>query len=165
MEILELKEALMQDAKADGICAEGYGKMRGYDRDELINYYLTNPDWCLQRRFPSIRLLRTEFSDIEDRGVFVEKKFNGETLDRKQVYVFHHCEGKIKVAMDYDNAVIPMLYFANGCKITIECEQINFPPIMVPVFVVEDGRTQVEGTDNEWCNFRYHSINIIPKNK
>ena len=72
----------MQDAKADGICAEGYGKMRGYDRDELINYYLTHPDWCLQRRFPSIRLLRTEFSDIEDRGVFVDKKFNGETLRR-----------------------------------------------------------------------------------
>ena len=76
----QLKETLMEGARNNGICAEGYGQMRGYDRDGLIRYYLTNSDWCMERGFPSLELLRREFSDIEDKGVFVGKTFDSEVL-------------------------------------------------------------------------------------
>ena len=49
----------------------------GYDRDGLIEMYLRTIDWSLERNFPSLRLLRREFSDIEDKGVFVGKTFDG----------------------------------------------------------------------------------------
>ena len=135
MEISELKHQLMQQARFNGICAPGYELMRGYDRDGLIGYYVQNPDWAMERGFPSLELLRREFSDIEDKGVFVGKTFDGEVFDKLQTYIFHDCKGAIRVAMDYDNAVIPMLYFANGCNIRVECEQKNDPAINIPLYI------------------------------
>lgn len=161
MNEIELKERLMEDARRGGICAEGYGKMRGYNRDKLIAFYLECPDWCIERGFPSLELLRLEFSDIEDRGVFVDKKFDGELFDKLQVYVFHNCRGIIKVAMDYDNAVIPMLYFANGCNIKIVCQQKNDPEILIPVYVVDDGSNHIRCSRSEGCSFRRHKIRKV----
>lgn len=159
----DIKEELMEDARAKGICAEGYGLMRGYDRDGLIGYYVANPDWCMERGFPSLRLLRREFSDIEDKGVYVGKTFDGEVFDKLQTYVFHDCKGTIKVAMDYDNAVIPMLYFANGCDMRVECEQSNTPAINVPLYVVMDGKTKVVGARSEGCSFRRYEIKRVKR--
>lgn len=154
-----MKETLMEDARRGGICAEGYGLMRGYDRDGLIDFYVENPDWCMERDFPSLELLRREFSDIEDRGVFIGKTFDGETFDKLQTYIFHDCKGTIKVAMDYDNAVIPMLYFANGCKMRIVCGQKNDPAINVPLYIAEDCKVVGAKTDN--CNFKRKTIKLI----
>lgn len=156
-----MKETLMEDARRGGICAEGYGQMRAYDREGLIDYYVQNPDWCMERGFPSLELLRREFSDIEDKGVFVGKTFDGEVFDRLQAYIFHDCKGTIKVAMDYENAVIPMLYFANGCKIRVECEQRNDPAINVPLYIAED--CKVVGAKSDNCNFKRKTIKLIER--
>lgn len=161
MKELQLKEILMEEARCGGICAEGYGLMRGYDRDELIAYYLANPDWCMERGFPSLEILRSEFSDCEEKGVYVGKTFNGEVFSDKQVYIFHDCKGAIRVAMDYDNAVIPMLYFANGCEMHVECEQPNDPPIIVPIYYTEDSMNKVVAVASEGCKFTYSIINSI----
>lgn len=161
MEEMQLKETLMKDARRGGICAEGYGLMRGYDRDELIAYYVQNPDWSIERSFPNLELLRREFADIEDKGVFVGKTFDGETFAKLQAYIFHDCKGTIKVAMDYENAVIPMLYFANGCNIRVECEQKNDPAINVPLYIAEDCKVVGAKTDN--CIFKRKTIKLIER--
>lgn len=158
---MQLKETLMKDARRGGICATGYELMRGYDRDGLIDYYIQNPDWAMERGFPSLKLLRCEFSDIEDKGVFVGRTFNGEVFDKLQTYIFHNCKGTIKVAMDYDNAVIPMLYFANGCRMRVECEQKNDPAINVPLYIAEDCKVVGAKTDN--CNFKRKTIKLIER--
>lgn len=160
MKDIELKEELMQGARKQGICAEGYGHMRGYDREKLINYYLQNPDWCIERNFPSLELLRREFSDIEDKGVYVDKTFNGEVFDQLQTYVFHNCKGTIKVAMNYDKAVIPMLYFANGCNLCVECEQENTPPIKVPLYINIYDECSVTANGTESCLFKIYSVKM-----
>lgn len=159
MEEMQLKETLMEDARRGGICAPGYELMRGYDRDGLIDYYLANPDWSIERGFPSIKLLRREFSGIEDKGVYVGRTFDGEVFDKLQAYIFHDCKGTIKVAMDYDNAVIPMLYFANGCRMRVDCEQKNDPAINVPLYIAEDCKVVGAKTDN--CNFKRKTIKLI----
>ena len=158
---MQLKEVLMEDARRGGICAEGYAQMRAYDRDELIDFYVENPDWCMERGFPSLKLLRREFSDIEDKGVFVGKTFDGEVFSEKQAYIFHDCKGAIRVAMDYDNAGIPMLYFANGCDITVRCEQINFPAIHVPIYQTEEWNNVVNLVISEGCVFKRKTIKLI----
>lgn len=160
MDTIRLKEELMSGARDGGICAEGYAHMRGYDRDKLIDYYLANPDWCMERNFPSLELLRREFSDIGDKGVYVGRTFVGETLSGRQIYIFHDCKGLVHVAMDYDNAVIPMLYFANGCDITVSCEQRNDPPIRVPVYETEEWGNTVNLMSSRDCRFRRHTIKI-----
>lgn len=149
----------MEAARRGGICAEGYGQMRSYDRDGLIGYYLECPDWCMERGFPSLELLRREFSDIKDKGVFIGRTFDGESFDKLQTYIFHDCKGTIRVAMDYDNAVIPMLYFANGCNIRVECVQKNDPAINVPLYIAEDCKVVGAKTDN--CVFKRKIIKLI----
>lgn len=161
MNEMQLKEILMRKARNKGICAEGYGQMRGYDRDELVTYYIANPDWCMERNFPSMELLRREFSNIEDKGVFVGKTFDGEVFDKLQAYIFHDCKGTIKVAMDYDNAVIPMLYFANDCNITVSCVQKNTPPIIIPIYETEEWANVVNLVESEGCEFKRHMIKLI----
>lgn len=156
---MELKETLMEGAKDGGICADGYGKIRAYDRDEVIDYYLGNLDWCMERGFPSLKLLRREFSDIEDRGVYVCKEFNGEVFSARQAYIFHACKGTIKVAMDYEKAIIPMLYFANGCDIRVECDQPNDPPIRVPLYISAD--SDVVGGRSEGCTYTRKTIKRV----
>lgn len=154
-----MKETLMEDARRGGICADGYGLMRGYDREGLIDYYVQNPDWAMERGFPSLELLRREFSDIEDKGVYVGRTFDGEVFDKLQTYIFHDCKGTIKVAMDYENAVIPMLYFANGCKIRVECGQKNDPAINVPLYIAENSK--VTGAKSDNCVFKRKTIKLI----
>ncbi len=161
MKELQLKEMLLEEARRGGICADGFREMRTDSIGELVDYYVANPDWCMERGFPSLEILRSEFSDIEDKGVYVGKTFNGEVFSDKQVYIFHDCKGTIKVAMDYDNAVIPMLYFANGCDITVSCEQPNDPPIIVPIYYTEDSMNKVVAVASEGCKFTYSIINSI----
>lgn len=157
----QLKERLMSDARCGGICAEGYGLMRGYDRDELIAYYLKCPDWCMERGFPSLDILRSEFSDCEDKGVYVGKTFDGEVFSDKQVYIFHDCKGTIKVAMDYDNAVIPMLYFANGCRMRVTCTQKENlkSPIDVPLYIF--GKNDIQARSNIYAKFIKHKHGLL----
>lgn len=156
----ELKETLMKDARHEGICAEGYAEMRGYDRVGLIRYYLANPDWCMERDFPSLELLRCEFSGCEDKGIFVDRIFNGELLSKNQVYVFHHCVGAVRIGWNPEEAIIPMLYFANGCELTVTSDGAWNPnPVPVPAYVF--GRNRVEALSDDSVKFTVFNHDTI----
>lgn len=157
----DLKARLMRDARANGICAQGYKEMCEYDRDKLIAYYLRTIDWSLEKGYPSLVVLREEFSNIEDKGVYIDKTFAGETFAEKQEYVLHNCKGVINVAMDYENAIIPMFYFANGCDIEIRCEQKNVSPIRVPLYVFGDNVVRAESNEN--CVFKIYKQEVEKK--
>lgn len=148
----QLKEILMEEARLGGICSEGYGQMRGYDRDGLIRYYLANPDWCMERKFPSLELLNREFSDIEDKGIYVGRRFDGEVLNKRQVYIFHNCTGTVRIGWDMENAIIPMLYCANACDLKIESDgEPNPNPVSVPVYTF--GKNRIRTTSDSSVRF------------
>lgn len=156
----QLKETLMKDARQGGICAEGYSEMRGYDREGLIRYYLANPDWCMERDFPSLELLRREFSDIEMEGVFVDRLFDGEILRKKQAYVLHNCKGVVRIGWDADKAVIPMLYCANGCDLRIISDGAKNPrPVSVPVYVF--GNNDIEASSDASVKFTVYKHDTL----
>lgn len=161
MNDMQLKEMLMEEARRGGICAEGFREMRTDSIGELVDYYVANPDWCMERGFPSLDILRSEFSDIEDKGVYVGKAFNGEVFSDKQVYIFHDCKGTIKVAMDYGNAVIPMLYFANGCRMRVTCTQKENlkSPIDVPLYIF--GKNDIQARSNIYAKFIKHKHGLL----
>lgn len=146
---MEYKELLLKMAKAKGICVDGYKFVqRTDDKDALVKYYLGIIDWSLERNFPPLSFLSEHFSDCEHLGLYINKTFHGETFSHLQAYVFHNCHGHINVEMDYDNAIIPMLYFANNCHMTIGCEQENIRPIRVPLYIFGDNVISAHDNDN-----------------
>lgn len=143
----DLKELLIKEAKRKGICVDGLREMVDNVVSGMVDYYLQMIDWCLERDFPSLSVLKDSFSDCEEKGIYVCKDFEGEEFKGLQAYVFHNCKGRIRVAMDYEKAVIPMLYFANGCELEVSCEQDNGThPIRVPLYVFGEGeKVRVKG--------------------
>lgn len=160
----DLKDQLIEGAITKDVCDKGLSRMKASTVDALIDYYLEMPDWCLERDFPSLDFLRENFTGIEDKGVFVDKTFKGELLIDKQVYVFHNCKGTIKVGLNVDKALIPMLYIANGCKLKIQGVGELIPRkkdnrAMVPIYSF--GKNDVSAKDNNWVKFIHYRHNLL----
>ena len=138
-----LKQDLMSAARDKDICKDGYKEMRTRDINSLIDYYIANPDWCMERDFPDIHTLRENFGNLGDKGIHVDKNFEGERLDGRLVYIFHNCTGKIRVGLNIDKAVIPMLYFGNGCDMDVLVED----DVIVPFYIIGDNDVRITGRD------------------
>lgn len=157
-----LKEILINTAHAKGICAEGYKQMlESADIGEMTEYYVANPDWCMERNFPSLVMLREHFADCGDKGVFVDRTFHGELLNDLQTYIFHNCKGTIKVGLNVDKAIIPMLYLANGCRLRIigTGDVVPKKQSEVPVYVF--GKNDLSARDNKYVEFITYKHNLI----
>lgn len=148
-----LKEDLMLEARNGGICVEGYETMRSCNREQLIDYYIQNPDWCLERNFPDLQTLATKFADIEDKGVYINAHFDNPILDNLQVYIFHNCKGRIRVRLNTELKLIPMLYFANNCDMVIECDD----NISVPLYIFGKNDIIVNNT----CAFKFYKHKLL----
>lgn len=150
----ELKELLMASAREKGICADGYAEMRTGDIDSLVDFYIQNPDWCLERDYPDLHTLGESFANYEHKGVYVNKIFHGELLNDLQTYVFHNCKGTIRVGLNVDKGIIPMLYLANGCRLRIVGVGDTMPgkPSGVPLYLF--GKNDVSARDNKYVVFK-----------
>lgn len=160
---MNLKKQLMQEARANGICNNGYKDMRECDVAALVKYYTIHPDWCMEREYPSMDMLKECFSNYEDMGVFIEKVFNGEMLNEKQAYIFHHCRGTVRVSLNINKAIIPMLYFGNECDITIEGVNVGETrmPTIIPLYVF--GENTIATKEAPFVVFRQYDHELLSK--
>lgn len=150
----ELKEQLIRDAQASGICDEGLHRMLDApDVDALVEYYLANPDWCMERDYPTLDFLREHFPEIEDKGVYVEKTFEGELLNERQVYIFHRCRGTVRVGLNVEEKLIPMIYVGNGCRLKIVGEKTDKRANVTRVPIYLFGRNDIAARDNRYVKF------------
>ena len=117
-------------------------------KPEAVALYLKTIDWALERGFPGMRVLREYFSDCEDLGVFIDKSFSGERLTALPVYVFHHCTGMVRVGLNVADKIIPMLYFADGCDMTIRPSDSLRLGTRVPLYVFGENRVSGKSDDN-----------------
>lgn len=153
---------LISTAREKGICAVGFRKMNeSADVDALIGYYTAQPDWCLERNFPDLETLREHFADCGDKGVFVDRTFHGELLNDLQAYVFHNCKGTVKVGLNVDKCIIPMIYLANGCKLRIigVGDIVPRKPSEVPVYVF--GKNEYSAKDNRYVKFLIYKHDLV----
>ncbi len=150
---MDWKETLIDEAKTKRMCEENFrGLCACNDKETAIGLYKKTIDWALEENYPTLGTICGHFGDCEERGIFVGKLFSGEEFSEQLVYVFHACTGEINIAMDVDNAVIPMLYFANGCDIKVRCKQKYPYPIKVPVYVFGANDVMVESSQNAIFN-------------
>lgn len=160
-----IKQQLLNIALAKGICSEGEQTIAtSPSLDSLVDYYVANPDWCLERDFPTLDFLRDNFADVGDKGVFVSRTFHGELLNDRQAYIFHNCKGTIKVGLNVDRAIIPMLYFANSCRLRVvgvsdfKPKRHSSPP-RVPIYLF--GHNDLSAKSNKRVEFVTYKIPLL----
>ena len=118
---------------------------------DAIALYLKTIDWALEEDYPGLNVIRQHFSDCEEYGVYVDKTFSGETLIDLPVYVFHNCRGTIKVGLNVEKQIIPMLYFANNCDMTIISSDHLGLRNRVPLYVFGDNTIISERSEDLVC--------------
>lgn len=157
----EVKEAVMASARRKGICLDGFKQMHSLDIPGLVDYYLRNPDWCLERGFPDLPTLRAHSGVLAEAGVFIDRKFRGELLNDRPAYIFHNCRGTIRVGLNVESAIIPMLYVASGSRLSIlgvgeVTPRREADRTRVPVYTF--GPNDVSARDSRYVKFlRYHT--------
>lgn len=163
MDNSKIKDILIAAAQDKKICEPGYERMLTCDIDGLVDYYLEMPDWCIERDFPDFATLKEHFSDCEDKGVFVGRTFHGELLNERQTYIFHGCKGTIRVGLNVEKAIIPMLYLANGCRLRIvgvgDVKPKKYKRSVVPVYVF--GKNDVSARDNAYVKFTRYKQKML----
>lgn len=157
----KLRINLVTTAKRDGICSYGLSKLESLGKDELVNYYIANPDWCMEREYPDINILREFFSDCEDKGIFIGKTFSGENMSSKQAYIFHNCTGEIEVGINISQGIIPMLYLANNCNLKIKGVGVSelTKPVRVPIYTF--GSNKITAKSNKYVSFVKYDIKLL----
>lgn len=155
MDSKDIKKTLMQEAREMGICKEGYNSMRvTVDIDEIIDYYIKNPDWCMERSFPSKHLLDEYFRRYQHKGIYIDSDFDNRHLNDKLVYIFHNCKGNIRTSLNLEKSLIPMLYFANGCNMNIHCDE----NIKIPLYIFGHNNIRTSGRA-KFIIFRHELLN------
>lgn len=144
----EWKKQLRRQASEHHMCKENRDALEETtSRADAICLYKKTIDWALEEGFPNLETLRECFSDCEMNGIYIDKHFDGEVLDAHQVYVFHNCTGVIRTGLNVQKRIIPMLYFANGCDMRVECAHRYGISTMVPLYVF--GRNSIAGESSE----------------
>lgn len=164
LKIQNLSERLADIARKLNICNAGLASIKdSQTKDALVDYYLKNPDWCMERLFPSYPDLCEYFSDEETQaqGVFVGKTFKGEVFKSLPVYVFHNCRGLIYVEMDYENANLPLFYFGNECRMRIKCKQESGLKTPLGVTLYSFGKNQIQARNCKFAKFIHHKHNLL----
>lgn len=150
------KDTLLRYGKLNSMCTENISALKDCEtKSEAIQLYKKTIDWALERNYPSLEILRKEFSDSKQDGLFIDHTFNGEILNEHQVYIFHNCKGIIRVGLNTDKAIIPMLYFANNCDMTIlGTITMRVRPDIIPCYVFGENNICAENDIN--AIFRIH---------
>ena len=150
------QESLLRYGKLNSMCAENISALKKCKtKADAVKLYKKTIDWALERGYPTLDFLRQEFSENQNEGLFIDHTFNGEILNEQQVYIFHNCKGTIKVGLNPDKAIIPMLYFANGCDMKVESiDGVRILPDLIPLYIF-GGNKIIAGNDRN-AHFRIY---------
>lgn len=144
------KEYLLREARLQSMCLDNLDALRACQtKAEAVHLYKKTIDWALERNYPPVNFIRNEFGNCEDLGIFIDKDFHGELIDEHQCYVFHNCRGTIMVEMNVSEKIIPMLYFANGCNMTVKrSHKPHTMPIKVPLYIFGNNTVIANNSDD-----------------
>ena len=153
------KRQLRREASVHHMCAENRSALEGIStKEDAIVLYKKTINWALEEGYPNINTLRRDFSDCEDYGIYIDKEFHGELLDKHQVYVFHNCAGTIRTGLNIKERIIPMMYFANGCEMTVRGIRGSGTGARVPLCAFGENRVIGEESEDIVCRVYYYDV-------
>lgn len=158
----EWKKSLRRRAGQHRMCKdkrEALEQMRSTIDGVML--YLGSIEWALGEDYPSLDELRKNFlpKELEFFGIFIDREFHGERLYGKQKYVFHNCKGTIFTGLNKEQKIIPMLYFANGCDMSVRSFESYPSPVRVPLYVYGDCRVDGEVSKDLECITYKRTVN------
>ena len=152
----EWKKQLRREASAHHMCEENRRALEEVtSRATAIGLYKRTIDWALEEGYPGMDTLRKYFTGCEMFGIYIDKHFDGEVLKDHQVYVFHNCTGTIKTGLNLEKQLIPMLYFANGCEMSVVG---NGESVRVPLYVFGTNNILTEKGDG--LEFKFYTFDV-----
>lgn len=138
------KDLALRDIRSHKVCDEYDGLLsRTMSKVDALALYRRGIDWCIENNSPSLELLRNYREDCAFSGIFIDRHFNDELLNDNQVYVFHNCTGIIRTGLNLSKRIIPMMYFANMCDITVRCD--GNADIVVPFYIFGKNNVITDG--------------------
>lgn len=155
----EWKKQLRREASAHHMCEENRRALEEVtSRATAIGLYKRTIDWALEEGYPGMDTLRKYFTGCEMFGIYIDKHFDGEVLKDHQVYVFHNCTGTIKTGLNLEKQLIPMLYFANGCDMRVECAEGYGTSINIPLYIFGENKVEHCSSPEMKCKIFQHSV-------
>lgn len=141
---------LRREASAHGMCKENRDALSSVESlEDAIDLYKKTIDWALEEGYPNFGTLQRYFSGCSKYGVFIDRDFHGELLNEQQVYVFHHCTGWIRTGINTEKRIIPMLYFANSCDMTLRSGgSTDIENVRVPLYVFGRNLVKIDASGN-----------------
>lgn len=129
---------------------------------DAVYLYLGSIDWVLGENYPTLEEIRKNFTakELENYGIYIDREFHGERLYGKQKYIFHNCRGTICTGLNTELKIIPFLYFANGCDMTVRSFQSSpLSPVKVFLYVYGDSKVQGESSQDMECTTYKREVN------
>jgi len=148
-----ISDELFDLAVETDLCKPFQKDWKERDIHGLIEFYKTHPDWCMERKYPSLEFLKDHFDtdSVRDQGVFIDRKVNEILTD--QVYMFINCTGYCKVKFDPEKAIFPMIYVSLDSDMHFEIDGSDTPiqiydNSIVTASVINGGKYKIHNGSN-----------------
>lgn len=94
---MRIEQKLLRMAARQDACRAGLDKLAGMtDRNDMVNLYLENIDFCLSNDFPDNAVIAADFGDvINDWGIYLNNSF--EALNRPKIVLLGASHGKVQI--------------------------------------------------------------------
>lgn len=136
---MQLDKKLLRMAVRQGACAAGRDKLAGMtDRNDMVNLYLANIDFCLANDFPENAVIRAEFGDIiNDWGIYLDNDF--EAQNRPKIVLLGASHGKVEI----DDYNVSEIFIKHDSTLSLKASGNAF--VMVDVF--DDTILEIHASD------------------
>lgn len=113
---MDLSEQLKQMAIKKGLCEDHILKWNYDSVNELLQYYVANPEWCLGYKYPGKEFLLKHFTpeEREANGIYIDCDMSKVKNFNYSINVLIDCVGEIEIS-DYK---VFRFYVADKCNIS-----------------------------------------------
>lgn len=143
----EWKRSLRRRAGQHGMCEDKRHALEQMRTTlDAVSLYIGSAEWALGENYPTLEEIRKNFTakELGEYGIYIDREFNGERFYGKHKYIFHNCRGTIYTGLNKELKIVPMLYFANGCDMSIRSFQPSIvSPVRISLYVY--GNCHIDG--------------------
>lgn len=162
-------QELIRQGRNGMCCVDVFKKLPTATDDELIDFYLRDPNYNIEKQYPDLNFL-SKYCDNDyarSKGIYINQKLDNLICD-KQVYIFNNCTGNINVIFNRKDKIFPMIYLGFGSNLDIIIDESRTPIYLfdnssISIEIKNDARVTIYGVDGNIIkteNYKNNNINL-----